>query len=49
MESSGLCLQYFIDMVNFPRNSQWIKLEIGNFEKIVFENRLISQASFRKV
>jgi hypothetical protein len=40
MENSGLCLQYFIGMGNFPRNCQytWMKLEIGNFEKIVFGN-----------
>jgi hypothetical protein len=25
-------------MGNFPRNCQWMKLEIGNFEKIVFGN-----------
>jgi hypothetical protein len=33
---------------NFPRNCQWMKLEIGNFEKIVFENRVISLASYGK-
>jgi hypothetical protein len=38
MESSSLCLQYFIGMGNFPRNCQWMKLVIGNFEKIVFGN-----------
>jgi hypothetical protein len=48
MESSGLCLQYFIGMGNFPRNCQWMKLEIGNFEKIVLGNRFISLASFGK-
>jgi hypothetical protein len=36
MESSGLCLQYFIGMGNFPQNCRWIKLAIGNFEKIEF-------------
>jgi hypothetical protein len=48
MESSGLCLQYFIGMGNFPQNCQWMKLEIGNFEKIVLENRFISLASYGK-
>jgi hypothetical protein len=48
MESSGLCLQYFIGMGNFPRNCQWMKLEIGNFEKIEFVNRFISLASYGK-
>jgi hypothetical protein len=42
MECSGLCLQHFIGMGNFPRNCQWMKLEIDNFEKIVFGNRFIS-------
>jgi hypothetical protein len=27
-------------MGNFPRNCQWMKLEIGNFKKIVFGNRV---------
>jgi hypothetical protein len=50
MESSGLCLQYFIGMGNFPRNCQctWMKLENGNFEKIVFGNQFISLASYGK-
>jgi hypothetical protein len=46
MESSGLCLQYFIGMGNFPRNCKWMKLDIGHFEKIVFGNRLIFLASY---
>jgi hypothetical protein len=48
MESSGLCLQYFIGMGNFPRNCTWMKLKIGNFEKIVFGNQFISLASYVK-
>jgi hypothetical protein len=48
MEISALCLQYFIGMGNFPRNCQWMKLVIGNFEKIVFGNRFISLASYGK-
>jgi hypothetical protein len=35
-------------MGNFPRNCQWMKLAIGNFEKIVFGNRFISLASYGK-
>jgi hypothetical protein len=35
-------------MGNFPRNCQWMKLEIGNFEKNVFGNRLKSLASYGK-
>jgi hypothetical protein len=35
-------------MGNFLRNCQWMKLEIGNFEKIVFRNRFISRASYGK-
>jgi hypothetical protein len=41
MKSSGLCLQYFNGMGNSPGNCQWMKLEIGNFEKIVFGNLLL--------
>jgi hypothetical protein len=48
MESSGLCLQYFIGMGNFPQNCQWIKLENGNFENIEFGNRFITLASYGK-
>jgi hypothetical protein len=48
MESSGLCLQYFNGIGNFPRNCPLMKLEIGNFEKIVFENRFKSLASYGK-
>jgi hypothetical protein len=48
MESSGLCLQYFIGMGNFSRNCQCMKLKIGYFENIVFENRFISLASYGK-
>jgi hypothetical protein len=48
MESSGLCLQHFIGMGNFPRNCQWMKLEIGNLEKIELGNRVISLASYGK-
>jgi hypothetical protein len=33
-------------MGNVPRNSQWVKLEIGNFEKILFGNRFRSLASY---
>jgi hypothetical protein len=33
-------------MGNFPRNCQWMKFEIDNFEKIVFVNRVISLASY---
>jgi hypothetical protein len=33
-------------MGNFPRNCQWMKLLIANFEKIVFGNRFISLASY---
>jgi hypothetical protein len=48
MEGFGLCLQYIIGMGNFPRNCQGIKLEIGNFEKIVFGNQFISLVSYIK-
>jgi hypothetical protein len=43
---SKLPLLKKIDMGNFPRNCQWMKLEMGNFEKIVFGNRFISLASY---
>jgi hypothetical protein len=48
MESYSLCLQYLIGKGNFPRNCQWMELEIGNFEKIVFRNRFISLAFYGK-
>jgi hypothetical protein len=35
-------------MGNFLLNCQWMKLEIGNFEKIVFGNRFISLPSYGK-
>jgi hypothetical protein len=39
---------YFIGMGNFPRNCPWMKLEIGNFDKIVFGNPFISKMSKKK-